>query len=153
MVVDTYSFLRRIKIPHSIAQPFPVRTVQGKAKIVGFLSVKIMADVYDALTSKRPYKKPYALSEALEYLMGGSNVLFDSTVVNAFLKAVPVYPKGMQIELTNGEKAIVVKNTINPLRPIIRLFDSKQYVNLNTDLSYLGVTISPNTIVERNFQS
>lgn len=112
-----------------------------------------VADVYDALTSKRPYKKPYALSEALEYLMGGSNVLFDSTVVNAFLKAVPVYPKGMQIELTNGEKAIVVKNTINPLRPIIRLFDSKQYINLNTDLSYLGVTISPNTIVERNFQS
>ena len=85
--------------------------------------------------------------------MGGSNVLFDATVVNAFLKDVPVYPKGMQIELTNGQKAIVVKNTINPLRPIIRLFDSKEYVNLNTDVSYLNVTISPNTVVERNFQS
>ena len=48
---------------------------------------------------------------------------------------------------------IVVKNTINPLRPIIRLFDSKEYVNLNTDVSYLNVTISPNTVVERNFQS
>ena len=49
-----------------------------------------VADVYDALTSKRPYKKPYALSEAIEYLMGGSNVLFDRKAVEAFLEAVAV---------------------------------------------------------------
>lgn len=35
-----------------------------------------VADVYDALVSKRPYKEPYSPFEASEYLMGGCGILF-----------------------------------------------------------------------------
>lgn len=112
-----------------------------------------VADVYDALTSKRPYKKPYALSEAIEYLMGGSNVLFDRNAVEAFLEAVPVYAKGIEVTMTNGEKAIVVSNTSNPLRPIVRLINSGVDIDLNNNKDYISVTIAPHTVVENDFTS
>ena len=112
-----------------------------------------VADVYDALTSKRPYKKPYALSEALEYLMGGSNVLFDREVVEAFIKAVPVYAKGIEVTMTNGERAIVVENTSNPLRPIVRFIKSGKDIDLSNDKDYISVTIAPHTVVENDFTS
>ena len=112
-----------------------------------------VADVYDALTSKRPYKKPYALSEAIEYLMGGSNVLFDRKAVEAFLEAVPVYAKGIDVLMTNGERAIVVSNTSNPLRPIVRLVDSGKDIDLSNDKDYISVTIAPHTVVENDFTS
>lgn len=112
-----------------------------------------VADVYDALTSKRPYKKPYALSEAIEYLMGGSNVLFDRNVVEAFLKAVPVYAKGIEVVMTNGESAIVVSNTSNPLRPVVRLVKSGKDIDLSKDKDYISVTIAPHTVVENDFTS
>ena len=112
-----------------------------------------VADVYDALTSKRPYKKPYALSEAIEYLMGGSNVLFDRNAVEAFLEAGPVYAKGIDVFMNNGEKAIVVSNTSNPLRPIVRLVDSGKDIDLSNDKDYISVTIAPHTVVENDFTS
>lgn len=114
---------------------------------------KIIHVVYDALTSKRPYKKPYALSEAIEYLMGGSNVLFDRKAVEAFLEAVPVYAKGIDVLMTNGERAIVVSNTSNPLRPIVRLVDSGKDIDLSNDKDYISVTIAPHTVVENDFTS
>ena len=112
-----------------------------------------IVDVYDALTSKRPYKKPYALSEAIEYLMGGSNVLFDRKAVEAFLEAVPVYAKGIEVTMTNGEKALVVANSSNPLRPIVRLISNGKDIDLNNDKDYISVTIAPHTVVENDFTS
>ncbi len=120
-------------------------------KIPTYAKIIHVADVYDALISKRPYKKPFALSEAIEYLMGGCNVLFDSDVVDAFLKVVPVYAKGTEVHLTNGECGIVISNTENPLRPVVRMYEDRREVDLNSDPRYLNVTIMPNTIVESDF--
>ena len=56
-----------------------------------------VADVFDALTSKRPYKVPYARSEAVEYLMGGCGRFFDRDVVEAFIQSVAIYPSGTEV--------------------------------------------------------
>ena len=61
-----------------------------------------VADVYDALTSKRPYKPPYSPYEASEYLMGACDIMFDKEVVEAFLRYVPLFPKGTQVKLSDG---------------------------------------------------
>ena len=83
-----------------------------------------MADVYDALSSDRAYKKAYTYSESLEYLMGGCGTLFDQQVVRAFMDKVPVYPKGVTVLLSDGREAIVVENHLgSPLRPTVRFFD------------------------------
>lgn len=45
-----------------------------------------VADVYDALTSQRPYKKPWSEEEALKYLQESSGTLFDPDCVQAVLQ-------------------------------------------------------------------
>lgn len=44
-----------------------------------------VADVYDALTSKRPYKNPWPSIKAIEYIKDLSGKQFDPVVVEAFL--------------------------------------------------------------------
>ena len=45
-----------------------------------------LVDVYDALTSKRPYKEAYSHEEACRIILGESGHLFDPMVVAAFLR-------------------------------------------------------------------
>ena len=93
-----------------------------------------VADVYDALTSARPYREPSAAPEAIEYIMGASGKAFDINVVSAFLRRVAPYPVGSCVRLSNGKMAIVVKqNDHNPLRPVVRLFER---VKVPLDLYY-----------------
>lgn len=55
------------------------------------LSARIMAvaDVFDALTSKRVYKPAFELDKALEILKEGSGTQFDPKCIEVFLEAVP----------------------------------------------------------------
>lgn len=45
-----------------------------------------VADVFDALTSQRPYKKAWALEDAASFLHDGAGSHFDPACVDAFLK-------------------------------------------------------------------
>jgi len=111
-----------------------------------------VADVYDALTSKRPYKDPYTPSESIEYLMGGCNILFDEAVVRAFLKWVPVYPKGVVVKLSDGREAIVCENTKNPIRPKVRL-RTGEVLDLGDVSKNLALTINPTSSVETDYSN
>ena len=53
------------------------------------LSARVMAvaDVFDALVSKRSYKKPFTFEEAKQIIVDGSGKHFDPDVVDAFLNA------------------------------------------------------------------
>jgi putative two-component system response regulator len=44
-----------------------------------------IADVYDALISVRPYKKPFAHSDAVDILVGGKGTHFDPTLIDVFI--------------------------------------------------------------------
>ncbi len=89
-----------------------------------FTRILHVADVYDALTSKRPYKEPYSPYESMEYLMGGCGILFDRDVVEVMKKCVPLFPKGTEIELSDGRRGIIKENHgVYNLRPIVRLMN------------------------------
>ncbi|MEZ3479258.1 MAG: HD domain-containing protein [Lachnospiraceae bacterium] len=89
-----------------------------------FTKILHVADVYDALVSRRPYKNPYSPFEACEYLMGAGGIMFDTKVVEALLLYVPFYPKGTQVELSDGRQGIIVDNRgSRNLRPLLRLLD------------------------------
>ena len=53
------------------------------------LSARIMAvaDVFDALVSKRSYKKPFSFEEAMQIITDGSGKHFDPLIVDAFVSA------------------------------------------------------------------
>ncbi len=104
-------------------------------------------DVYDALTSRRPYKEPYAPVEALEYMIGGVNILFDEQVVEIMQKVIPAYPPGMDVGLSNGEKAVVVAHTKDALRPRIKLYGSGKEIDLSSDFKYRRVFITESGVL------
>ena len=58
------------------------------------LSARILtvADVFDVLTSQRPYKAPLSLDAARERLLLGSAASFDPQIVHAFLQLLDTYP-------------------------------------------------------------
>jgi putative nucleotidyltransferase with HDIG domain len=58
------------------------------------LSARILtvADVYDVLTSQRPYKAPLSLTEARERLIAGSGTNFDPAILQAFIHLLDVTP-------------------------------------------------------------
>ena len=47
--------------------------------------IMAIADVYDALVSERPYKKPFSHEQAVEIIENDSGAHFDPRIVNAFL--------------------------------------------------------------------
>ncbi len=97
------------------------RGIRGD-RIHRFAQIAMVADVYDALTSDRSYRKRVLPHEAVEYLMGGAGTLFSLKVVEAFVKHVAIYPIGVMVKLNTGERGVVAK--INkPLlaRPVIKI--------------------------------
>jgi putative nucleotidyltransferase with HDIG domain len=105
-----------------------------------------VSDVYDALTSLRPYRKAWFPNEALEYMIGSSGIYFDPDIVDVFLKIVVPYPIGTIVQLSNGCPAIVLKTNENKLRPVVRMFNASDDtafidVDLMNDKSYMNVTI------------
>jgi HD-GYP domain-containing protein (c-di-GMP phosphodiesterase class II) len=82
-----------------------------------------VADIYDALSSERPYRKAMSPSEAMEYVMGNLDTVFDPHLAMLFLKKVAPYPVGTTIELSNGSTAIVLENFESyGMRPRVRVF-------------------------------
>ena len=51
--------------------------------------IAAVADVFDALTSARPYKKAWSLKDAVREVVRGAGDHFDPAVVEAFLTALP----------------------------------------------------------------
>jgi len=60
--------------------------LQGE-EIPIFSRIVAVADVFDALTSERPYKKAWELDDAVSFLKSGSGTHFDPACVTAFLAA------------------------------------------------------------------
>ena len=89
-----------------------------------FGKIIAVADVFDAITSNRVYHDALLPHEALEILYTGSNRLYDAKIVEAFRRAIVLYPNGLSVKLSNGEKGIVCRQNkgLNE-RPVIRIVE------------------------------
>lgn len=107
-----------------------------------FGRILAVADVYDALTSSRPYRKPAPPHEVIEYIMGNSGTHFDVDVVNAFLRRVAPFPVGSHVWLSNGERGVVIRNyKEQPLRPLIAINDKDEFYDLYNDAKCLSLVV------------
>ena len=81
------------------------------AAIPRIARVFAVVDVFDALTSKRPYKEPMTLAEALSVIEKDAGQHFDPVVVAAFIKIAPgLYAKAVQVgdaELRQGMRELL----------------------------------------------
>lgn len=67
-----------------------------------------IADVYDALTSARPYKRAYTPAIAYNIMANCSPGQFDTDLLNMFFSNVAIYPVGTVVKTTLGHA--IVKN-------------------------------------------
>lgn len=100
-----------------------------------------VADVFDALLSKRAYKDEYSALETIEYLMANCDRMFNYQVVSTFINYITVYPVGICVTLSTGQKVHVIKNRGEyPLRPVVMTEDGT-IMDLALDHNYLNITI------------
>ncbi|MBM7704588.1 HD-GYP domain-containing protein [Metabacillus iocasae] len=92
-----------------------------------FSKILAIADVYDAVTSHRVYRKALLPHEALEILYAGAGTHFDRDMVEAFRKAIIIYPIGLGVTLNDGRKGVVVgQNKGISDRPIVRILEENE---------------------------
>lgn len=83
-----------------------------------------ICDVYDAVTSVRPYKRPWDPAGAMREMARWEGH-FDKRLFNAFVKSVGIYPLGALVRLASGHLAVVVEPGVDSLlKPKVRVFYS-----------------------------
>lgn len=113
-------------------------------KIPIIARILTVCDVFDALTSNRPYRKPWSVAETEEYILGGSGTHFDLEVTKAFLRAFNPYPVGTAVNLSDGRHGIVIKDNENVLRPIVRILGGTngEEIDLMNDFRFLTLSVT-----------
>ena len=87
-----------------------------------FARISAIADVYDALTSDRCYRKKWPTYKAVDFLIENSGTKFDPDLVRIFIQRIAVYPNGSMVRLSDGKIALVKdQNRFTPLRPVVRV--------------------------------
>ncbi|CAM3488553.1 MULTISPECIES: HD-GYP domain-containing protein [Brevibacillus] len=92
------------------------KQVHEYAQIVG------MCDVFDSLTSPRPWRARHMPQDAMEYLLGSGGHLFEHHLIQAFIRHIAIFPIGSSVVLNTGEVGVVSK--VDPdysHRPTIRI--------------------------------
>ena len=72
-----------------------------------FARIAAVADVFDALTSERPYAAAQPAPRAFAYLIARAGTDFDPDVVDVFRSCVAPYPPGTGVVLSDGSRGLV----------------------------------------------
>lgn len=91
-------------------------------QIPEFGRIAAIADVYDALTADRCYRKRWSPEEAMNFLLERADKEFDSRLLQLFIQHIAMYPNGSMVALSDGRIGLVKEqNTSMAMRPVIRI--------------------------------
>ncbi len=112
-----------------------------------YSKILTVADCYDAITTLRPYQKPFHPREAMRIMENLSGKVIDPKYYEEFVKVLGIYPIGSLVRLDTNEVAVVLETFAEaPLAPRIKiLFDPEgkplpqgKQIDLSNPESYNG---------------
>ncbi len=131
-------------------QGYPDHFTGGQISL--FARMGAICDVYDAITSNRPYKAGWDPAESLSQMASWGKGHFDSVIFQAFVKSVGIYPIGSFVKLESGRLGVVVEqHEKNLLKPVVKVFFSaKSRAYIATEILDLSSATCHDSIVSRD---
>jgi HD-GYP domain-containing protein (c-di-GMP phosphodiesterase class II) len=101
-------------------------------RILLIAEIAAVADVYDAMSSDRPYRPGMSAEQIVEQMRQMAGPHLNREIVQHFLSILPVYPVGLEVRITQGRlkgyRGVVAR--IHPRamdRPVVRiLYDDRE---------------------------
>ncbi len=87
-----------------------------------FSKIVALADAYDAMTTRRPFRREIRPDKALAVLMQGRGKAYDPSLTKTFVAMLGIYPMGAVVTLDNSATAVVFRvNRDDLLRPRVKV--------------------------------
>ncbi len=95
-----------------------------------FSKIVKIADVFDAITTKRPYRnRDFSRDEALSMMLEKSGKEFDPLILKLFVNMIGARPVGTLVLLNTGEIGIIFETSEDPantVRPKVKLITDRE---------------------------
>ncbi|MBN1578958.1 MAG: HD domain-containing protein [Chitinispirillaceae bacterium] len=106
--------------------------------IHNFAKIAQIADIFDAVSSPRPYRPAYTPYKGVEMLIKmGKQKLISEAYVNTMLKSVSLFPVGSMVELSDGRIAqVIAANEYHLARPLVSVVAERNGVLLDQSHTY-----------------
>lgn len=131
---------------------YPFYTKKKSAHL--FSKIVKIVDVFDAVTTPRPYReRDFTRDEALRFMIQQSGTEFDPLILKVFIDMIGFYPVGSLVLLNTGETGIVFETNPDPsarLQPKIKIISDSQGNKLDGPLIDL-TDVDPETNLPSRF--
>lgn len=122
------------------------------AEISLFAKMGAVCDVYDAITSNRPYKAGWDPADSVRRMAQWTKEgHFDERVFQAFVKSIGIYPTGSLVKLQSGRLAVVLdQGETSLLTPRVKaFFSTRSNVYIPPEVLDLSSPLVKDQIVSR----
>jgi len=121
----------------------------AEKNISTFARMGAVCDVYDAITSNRPYKAGWDPGESIRKMNEWCHGHFDEKIFQAFVKSIGIYPVGTLVGLRSGRLGVVIDQTEKSLlTPKVKVFYStKSNLRITPEVLDLSLPATRDKIV------